>query len=269
MGKAPDSPGIEIAGDVLCLRTLIANVCFIGRPDAAGWVLVDAGLANSAAQIRSVAEQRFGPDRPPAAILLTHGHFDHVGALPELCAHWQVPVYAHEQEVPYLVGRADYPPPDPTVGGGLVAAVSPAFPNEGVDLSPWVRVLPADGSVPGLPAWRWIHTPGHTPGHIALFRETDRVLVAGDAFVTVKQESALAVLLQEQEIHGPPAYFTLDWAAARESVRRLRALRPSAVATGHGLPMHGTELAQQLAELARHFDGMAVPDQGRYVPDQA
>lgn len=264
-----NGPGIEIAPDVLFLRTMIANLCFIGKPGAqAGeWFLVDAGLAMSAGQIREVAKQRFGPDRPPKAILLTHGHFDHVGALEALCEQWQVPIYAHEREMPYLTGEADYPPPDPSVGGGLVAAMSPLFPRKGIDLSGRVRMLPEDGSVPDLPQWRSIPTRGHTPGHVSFFREADRVLIAGDAFTTVQQESAIAVLLQEKEIHGPPAYFTQDWIAARESVQRLAALAPSVVATGHGLPMRGAEMAQQLEDLARDFDALAVPDQGRYVPE--
>src|SRR4051812_29789160 len=67
---------------------------------------------------------------------------------------------------------------------------------------------PADGSVPALPSWRAIHTPGHAPGHVSLFRESDRLLLAGDAFVTTKQESAVAALLKPRVIHGPPAYFT-------------------------------------------------------------
>ena len=42
-----------------------------------------------------------------------------------------------------------------------------------------------------MPGWRWVHTPGHTAGHVSLFRDADRTLIAGDAFVTTKQESAL------------------------------------------------------------------------------
>lgn len=264
MGSERESrgPGVQVAGDLLCLQTLIANVCFVGAPgaEAGEWVLVDAGLATSGAQIRQVAAERFGPDRPPKAIVLTHGHFDHVGAVRELADRWDVPIYAHELEMPYLTGKADYPPPDPTVGGGLLAWISPLYPNEAIDLSARVRPVEPDGSLPGMPGWRWIHTPGHTPGHIALFRESDRVLIAGDAFVTVKQESALAVLLREKEIHGPPAYFTADWTAAGESVQRLAALDPSAVATGHGLPMRGEELTRQLQELAHEFSRLqSVP----------
>lgn len=257
---------IEVAPGVLVLQTLIANVCLVGEPNQGDWILVDAGLAGSAGSISQVATERFG--RRPAAIVLTHGHFDHVGALAELCQTWDLPVHAHELEIPYLTGEADYLSPDPSVGGGMISRLSPLMPRKGIDLGrDRVRPLPADGSVPGAPAWRWVHTPGHTAGHVSLFREAGRVLISGDALITVRQESALAVLMQEKEIHGPPAYFTTDWAAARESVRGLAALRPAVVAPGHGQPMGGAELEEQLAELAGHFDSLAVPDHGRYVAD--
>jgi hypothetical protein len=93
-------------------------------------------------------------------------------------------------------------------------------------------------------------------------------MIVGDAFVTVKQESLYAVVTQEQEIHGPPAYFTPDWEAARRSVERLAALQPSIAATGHGTPMGGEELTRGLEKLVREFDQVAIPDQGRYVPEQ-
>ncbi len=246
---------------------MIANVCFLGEPGG-DWVLVDAGVWNSEEAILGTARARFGADRAPKAILLTHGHFDHIGALDELLERWDVPVYAHPLEIPYLTGQADYPPPDPTVGGGLMAWLSPLYPRRGVNLGDRVRPLPEDGSVPGAPGWRWIHTPGHTPGHVSFFRDADRVLVAGDAFTTVQQESALAVALQEKEIHGPPAYFTTDWKAAEASVQQLESLHPSAVVTGHGRPMEGKELSEALEELVEHFQEIAVPDHGRYVPEE-
>ena len=52
-----------------------------------------------------------------------------------------------------------------------------------------MQALPEDGSIPHLPDWEWIYTPGHSPGHVSFFREKDLTLIVGDAFVTVKQES--------------------------------------------------------------------------------
>ena len=86
-----------------------------------------------------------------------------------------------------------------------------------------------------------------------------------DAFCTTKQESLLAVATQRPELHGPPAYFTTDWDAARDSVRRLAALKPMFVAPGHGRPMAGQEMTERLDELANRFDEVARPEHGRYV----
>ena len=161
--------------------------------------------------------------RRPSAIVLTHGHFDHVGALNALRETWDVPIYCHVEELPYVTGARAYPPPDPSVGGGVMARLATLYPRQPIDLGGQVRALPSDGTVPTLPAWRWIHTPGHTAGHVSLFREADRTLIVGDAFCTTKQESLLAVASQRPELHGPPAYFTTDWDAARDSVERLAA----------------------------------------------
>src|SRR5205823_1713983 len=111
-----------------------------------------------------------------------------------------------------------------------------------VDVSRWLRVLPTDGTVPPMPGWRWIAVPGHTPGQVAFWRRSDRALIAADAFVTTAQESAYAVAVQEPEVHGPPMYYTQDWGASHESVRRLAALEPDVAITGHGRPMHGPAL---------------------------
>ena len=75
----------------------------------------------------------------------------------------------------------------------MMPLLAPLFPRRPIDVSRWLQRLPEDGSVPQMPGWRWIHTPGHTPGHISFWRERDRTIIAGDAFITTNQESAYAV----------------------------------------------------------------------------
>ncbi len=256
-----------ITDGLAAVRLSIVNVCLVGPPGAGdrGWALVDAGLFTSTDRILDAAASRFGPEARPAAIILTHGHFDHVGALPELAERWAAPIYAHELELPYLTGRSAYPPPDPAVGGGGMSLLSRLYPRGPIDLrSAGLSPLPADGSVPGMPGWRWVHTPGHTPGHISLFRESDRALIAGDAFVTTAQESLWQALLQPRHVWRPPAYYTADWAAAHDSIQRLAALEPEIAITGHGAAMSGGVLRRQLRDLADHFRAF-MPQRGRYI----
>jgi len=261
----------EIASDLAYCRTIIANVVFYGVPQAGDrdWVLIDAGVIGGKSIIRRVAEARFGAGARPSAIVMTHGHFDHVGALEDLAGEWHVPVYAHLAEHPYLNGHAAYPPGDPSVGGGLMASLSALYPTRPVDVSGRLRALPEDGSVPGMPGWRWIFTPGHSPGHISLWRQSDRALIAGDAFVTTAAESVYATAVQAPELHGPPRYFTIDWGKSRSSVEALAALDPQVVVTGHGRAMRGAEMTQALHRLAADFTRLAVPEQGRYVDHPA
>jgi glyoxylase-like metal-dependent hydrolase (beta-lactamase superfamily II) len=273
----PDHRIEDLGGDVARLRIGFVNVYFAGSPrtatageaTATPWALVDAGLSAGTTRILDVAAERFGPESRPAAIVLTHGHFDHIGALEPLLAIWNVPVYAHPLELPFLTGRADYPPADPSVGRGLLARLSPLYPRRGRDLGELLRPYPANGEVPGMPGWRWVHTPGHTPGHVSLFRDSDRFLIAGDAVVTTRQESIYAVLTQEQELNGPPRYFTIDWEKARRSVATLAALHPHTLATGHGPSMEGPLVSEELGRLAQEFDRRARPKRGRYVQQPA
>jgi glyoxylase-like metal-dependent hydrolase (beta-lactamase superfamily II) len=258
----------QITPDLAYQRLMIVNVVYYGSPGGP-WVLIDAGVMGSTSALLGAAESRFGTGSRPAAIVLTHGHFDHVGALEELIERWDVPVYAHELEFPYLNGSASYPPPDPSVGGGLMSTLSRFYPRGPIDVGRHLRPLPADGTVPDMPGWQWIHAPGHTPGQVALWRGSDRTLIAADAFITTKQESAYAVMTQRPELHGPPMYYTQDWNQSRESVQRLAALEPERIVTGHGRAMQGAAMREALHALSRDFDRVAVPDQGRYVESPA
>src|SRR5206468_51872 len=113
------------------------------------WVLIDTGVSGYSAMILQAAQARFGENSNPKAIILTHGHFDHAGNAVELARHWEVPVYAHPLEFPYLTGESAYPTKDPTVGGAM-AFMSRFFPSRTANISEVLRDLPATGVVPGL-----------------------------------------------------------------------------------------------------------------------
>lgn len=266
MTSVSSGTGREVKPDIYYYTNQIVNVIFVGYPTSGSWYLFDAGMPKSGRELIEVAEKRFGKDAKPEAIFLTHGHFDHIGSIVHLLKSWPgVPVYAHYLEHPYLNGKLDYPEPDPTVEGGLLAKISKLYPHKAINIEPALHSLPADGQLPGLSDWKWIHTPGHAPGHVSYFRDSDRVLIAGDAFVTVQQDSFYKVLVQKEEVCGPPPYLTTDWAAAEESVRILNALNPSIAITGHGTHMEGASLQQGLAQLSERFEETALPKYGKYV----
>jgi len=261
-GSQNEGSTVQVAPDVTRVATGFVNTYIVG--ERSRWVLVDTGIHGFAPLIKQAAEKRFGFGARPAAIVLTHGHFDHAGNVNTLVGNNDIPVYAHDLERPYLSGRSDYPPQDPTVGGAI-AQMSRVFPHSGRVIRAGLRNLQHD-EIPELPGWRWIHTPGHTPGHISLFRESDRVLIAGDALATMNMDSWTEQVTRTPAVCGPPAPLTTDWAAARRSVEALAGLEPRVIAAGHGLPIAGDGVSDALRRCAERF---TPPARGRYVNSPA
>ena len=264
-----------IAPGVARVPTSFVNSYLIGEPGGP-WALVDTGLPGFGSKIRAAAAERFGQDSRPQAIFLTHGHFDHCGNAAALSDLWDVPIYAHPLEIPYLTGRSDYPPPDPTVGGAI-AMMSRVLPYGSHDFGARLRVyaapsgkaagpLDAEGPLPGFDAWRWVFTPGHAPGHVSLFRAEDRTLLAGDALATMDMDSWVEMVIKQRELSTGGSPFISDWEEYRDSLQTLASLEPETLGAGHGLPISGHELPGDLGRFARQF---SAPTHGRYVREPA
>lgn len=251
----------EIARDVAIVPMKMANAYLVGRRES--WVLVDSGTPGNGEIIKQAAEERFGPGAKPRAIVLTHGHFDHSGSASDLAGMWNVRVYVHRLEFPYLEGRSPYPPMDPTTPG-FFSLLSRFFPKRSVNLKGHLEELANNLSALGLADWQVVNTPGHTAGHVVFFRPNDGVLLAGDALTTMNIDSLFATLTKAKKICRPPAPATTDWPEARKSLHAIAALRPRLVAAGHGMPIdHAADELQQLA------DHLPIPEHGRYVKEAA
>jgi len=241
-----------------------SNVYFVRS--GASWVLIDAASAGCATLIQRTAESLFGPDTRPASILLTHDHPDHAGSALELSRIWNCPVYVHPDELPLaaigdLATVEQYANP---LDRWIILPLLRLLPRRRVEsmlskssLKQVVQAVDPEGGVPGLPDWECIHTPGHTPGHVALFRTRDRVLLTGDAVLTVDLNSLRGFLSwvlrrSRQRISGPPWYSTWNRPGSKQSIAVLARLEPRVLASGHGAPMRGKRVARQLHALADH-----------------
>ncbi len=99
-----------------------------------------------------------------------------------------------------------------------------------------------------MAGWQWILTPGHSPGHVSLWRASDRTLIAGAAFVTVKPESVYTTAMQTAEARASPVYFKIEW-----SGRNIRSYTggPEAESFLTGMaPMHDANMNDALEILA-------------------
>ena len=251
----------EVAPGVYWLSTgrgiTAANVYLVRAGPV--WVLIDTAWPHRGPLIRAAAESLFGMGARPAAILLTHIHPDHSGSALELARMWELPVHVHPAELALASGRylPEYGNP---LDRWIVAPLIRLLPRRKVEaslsrssLEGTARAFDPDASAPGLPDWQAIPTPGHTPGHVAFFRGSDRVLITGDAVLTVNVNSARDFLTGRHRVSGPPYISTWNWPAAKESVAALAALQPRILACGHGRPMSGPQTASHLSSFSASF----------------
>jgi glyoxylase-like metal-dependent hydrolase (beta-lactamase superfamily II) len=247
-----------------------SNVYFVRS--GSSWTLIDTGSANCDQAIQEAAASLFGASTPPAAILLTHDHPDHAGSTLALARRWGCLVFVHPDEFPlvamdlstYLCTVRKYANP---IDRWLILPLLRVLPQRArasmLNASSFkevARTFDLRTSAPNLPDWECISTPGHTPGHVSFFRPSDRVLITGDAVLTVHLNSLWSFLLwglgrAKRGLSGPPWYTTWSWRAAKKSIVSLADLEPRVLACGHGLPMNGSRTARELRAFADHMKG--------------
>jgi glyoxylase-like metal-dependent hydrolase (beta-lactamase superfamily II) len=176
--------------------------------------------------------------RPPRLLALTHGHPDHQGVAKMICSHFRIPLACHEADVAAVEGRAPMVPDNWLVRLGVRLWAGPAHPVD--------RVL-RDGDE--LAGFRVVHAPGHTPGHVIFFRDSDRVALAGDLLANMH------FLTGKTGLGEPPSFFSADPAQNRRSIQTLIDLRPSLVCFGHGPPLRKVKLLEKYAD---RWNGTAV-----------
>jgi hydroxyacylglutathione hydrolase len=209
----------QIAPDVFHLPLLPRNSV---NAYLIGDVLVDTGMRTSAGKIKEALGER-----KLQAIALTHAHGDHGGSARKLSDAFGVPVWVgsadrEAAETGKVVAKSPYNKPPLSVIAGAMGNM-PAVPvarelREGDELTAGFTVL---------------DTPGHSPGHVSFWRESDRVLICGDVFFNMNLLTTVPGLRQ------PPGPLTVDPALNRKSERRLAGLEPAVAGFGHGPVIEG------------------------------
>jgi glyoxylase-like metal-dependent hydrolase (beta-lactamase superfamily II) len=255
----PGEEAVEIAPDVFCLgpwgRTQ-TNV-YLLRADST-WALVDAGWEGDAARIEAASRSLLGPGAVPAAILLTHVHPDHAGAARVLGETWHCPIFLHPAET--AIANGDFGAIERFAGPLDRWVILPAMRALGKrrraevlqrgSLAGLIRELEPNGVVPGVEGWEWIPTPGHTPGHVSFVRPADRIVLTGDALVTLQVNALAGFLSGRQGLSAPPWYTTWSRRQAAASLTAIAALAPTVVGGGHGRPLAGPGTAAAVRALA-------------------
>ena len=217
------------------------NIYFLEDGEG-GVVQYEAGTKSMTKAARAAGGSLGGVKR----IVLSHAHGDHRGTAPFIDA----PVFCHADEVadaesdetfwPYL-DLSQLPAP--------VRWIYPFL------LRRWdggaVKITGTLAEGDEVAGFRVVHFPGHAPGLIGLWRESDRVALVSDTVYLI--DSARLKALPEGEASVPHPAWGWDHALAKQSVRKLAALEPEVVATGHGEPLRGENLRETLERAAEKF----------------
>ncbi len=179
-------------------------------------ILIDSGIRSSGNKILNAIKN--------IAItkhVLTHAHADHQGSSDFLCNSLNIPLLTSELEMENAEsGNVIYEYPN---SNGLIAKFQQKnWAGKGHKVSQILKEGDAVGS------FTVIDTPGHSKGHISFFRETDRVMIVGDALVNMNLVTTIVGLNQ------PPNLFTTDKKKNMESIKKIAALKPKILCFGHG-----------------------------------
>jgi len=234
----------KVADGVWLLRGDIRgsmNVYFL--EDEGGVVQFDAGTKAMTKKVRAAGERLGGLKR----IVLGHAHGDHRGTAPALGA----PVFCHPDEVVYAEDDAvQWPYLDLSL---LPVPARWIFPPL---LRRWdggaVKIAGTVAEGDEVAGFRVIHFPGHAPGLIGLWRESDRVAIVSDVVYLI-DSTRMGRPLPAGEASVPHPAWGWDHAKAKDSVRKLAALKPSLVCTGHDAPLRGENLREALERAADKY----------------
>jgi len=217
------------------------NIYFL--EDGDGLVQFDAGSKGMTKRARVEAERLGGLKR----VVLGHAHADHRGTAP----HMGVPVHCHPDEVADAESDASIAP-YMDLSQLPVAPIRWLYPFL---LRRWdggaVKVAGTVSEGDEVAGFRVIHFPGHAPGLIGLWRESDRVALVSDVVYLV--DSARFKPLPDGEASVPHPAWAWDHAKAKQSVRKLAALEPRVVAAGHAEPLRGDNLRETLERAAEKY----------------
>jgi hydroxyacylglutathione hydrolase len=196
-------------------------------PNAINTYLVEDVLIDAGAKFdrRKILKELGG--RELNAHALTHAHFDHQGASKAVCERFSVPFWVPDGDVPAAEDPRVILERQPDALINKINFRLYAGPGHPVD-----RALREGDEVAGFAV---LDTPGHSAGHISLWRESDRVLICGDVLTNMDTTTG------RPGLHEPKRYYTPDPETNRRSAKRLGQLEPMLVLFGHGAPLRDTQ----------------------------